>query len=70
MIWVVYVARSREKINTYNNLVGQSEGMRTLTRPRHRYNANVTVILKKNDGRLWAELLGLRMGPGGGLFCT
>jgi hypothetical protein len=67
---VVYVARPRENINTYNYLVRQSERMRPHRRPRHRYNANVTVILKKSDGRLWAELLRLRMGTGGGLYWT
>jgi hypothetical protein len=53
---VVCVPRPRGKINTHNYLVRQSEGMRPLGRPGHGYNANVTVNLKKNAGRLWAEL--------------
>jgi hypothetical protein len=45
MRWVGYVARMREKRNSYRILVGKPKGKRSLLRPRRRWVDNIKLDL-------------------------
>jgi hypothetical protein len=47
MRWIEYVARMREKRNSYRVLVGQAEGKRPLGRQRCRWVNNITMDLRE-----------------------
>jgi hypothetical protein len=55
-----------KKRGTYRVLVGRSEGMRLLGRPRLRWDGNIKWIFKTWDGKAWIRLIWLRIGTGGG----
>ena len=42
-----HMARMEEDRSTFNNLTGKPKGMRSLGRPRHRWEGNVTLNLKE-----------------------
>jgi hypothetical protein len=44
--WVSQITRTEEKRNAYKVLVGKYERMRTLRRPRHRWEDNIRIDLK------------------------
>jgi hypothetical protein len=48
--------------NTCKVLVGKHERKRQLSRPRHRWEENITGILKKLEGRVWTGFFWLRIG--------
>jgi hypothetical protein len=47
MRWVGYVARTGEKRSAYKILVGESQGKRSLGRPRHRWENNIKMDLRE-----------------------
>jgi len=47
------------------NLVGKSEGKRTLGRPRRRWGIQLRWIFRKGDVGLWTGFIWLRIGTGG-----
>jgi hypothetical protein len=49
-------------------LVGKSEGKSPLDRPRPKLVDNITIILDRYDGVVWAGLVWLRIGTGGELL--
>jgi hypothetical protein len=55
-----------EKRNAYRILLGKPEGNRPLGRPRLRWEDNIKMALQKLDGVVWAGLIWLRIGTGGG----
>jgi hypothetical protein len=51
MGWAGHVARMGTK-DAYRILVGKEEGKRPLGRPRHRWTANISIILERKDGMM------------------
>jgi hypothetical protein len=47
MRWVEHIAHMGEFRNAYNILVGKPEGKRPLGRPRHRWEENIRIYLRK-----------------------
>jgi hypothetical protein len=47
MRWAVHVARMGEVMGAYNILVGRPEGRRPVGRPRHRWEDNIKMDLRK-----------------------
>jgi hypothetical protein len=58
MRWAGHVARIGEDRGVYRMLVGKPEGMRTLGRPRRRWEDNIKMDLQEDGGgrRDWMEL--------------
>ncbi|KAJ4427606.1 hypothetical protein ANN_25254 [Periplaneta americana] len=56
--WAGHVARMGESRNAYRVLVGRPEGKRPLRKPRHRWEDNIKMDLRKvgYDGRDWINL--------------
>jgi hypothetical protein len=52
--------------NMYEILVEKSEGKRPLARPRRRGNDNIRMNLGKDDRKVWAGFIWLRIGTNGG----
>jgi hypothetical protein len=46
-----------ENRSAYRVLTEKSEGKRPLGRPRHRWNDNIIMNLKKQDVRVWTEFI-------------
>jgi hypothetical protein len=67
MRWAGHVARMGANRNAYRALVGRPEGKRPLGRPRCRWVNNIKIDLRW-DGVVWAGLIWLRIGNGGGLL--
>jgi hypothetical protein len=58
MRWAGHVARMGEKKNSYRILVGKTEGMRPLGRPRRRCVGNIEMDLREIgwDGVDWMDM--------------
>jgi hypothetical protein len=57
-----------EKRNAYRILVEKTEGKKSLWRPRRRWEDNIKMILKKQDGVVWTGYIWLRIVTSGGLL--
>jgi hypothetical protein len=55
--WAGYIARMREKRNTYRVLVGKSEGKRPLGRPNVSGWTILKWIVKNSNGMVWIGLI-------------
>jgi hypothetical protein len=51
-----------ERRGAYRVLVGRPEGSRPLGRPRHKWEDNIKMDLKKWDGWSWTGLIWFRIG--------
>jgi hypothetical protein len=60
---VGHVACIRTKRIAYRFLVGKPEGKRPPSRPRHRWEDNIEMGLKR-DGKVWTGLMWFRIGIG------
>jgi hypothetical protein len=49
-------------------LVEKRERKKPLGRPRHAWEDNITMDLKKCDGNAWTEFICIRLGTGVGLL--
>jgi hypothetical protein len=56
------LASKREKRNTYRLLIGKPKGKRLLERCSHRVEIILKWILRKQEGRMWAVFIWLRIG--------
>jgi hypothetical protein len=58
MRWAGHVARMGEKRNAYRTFVGNSEGRRSLGRPRRRWVDNIKIDLREIewDGMDWIDV--------------
>jgi len=58
MTWAGHVARMGERRGVYRVLVGKSEGMKPLGRPRRRWEDNIKIDLQEIGcgGKEWIEL--------------
>jgi hypothetical protein len=58
MRWVGHVAWMGEMKNGYNILIEKSEGMRSLGRPKHRWEDNIRMVLREIrwEGVKWIHL--------------
>jgi hypothetical protein len=63
MRWMGHVALIRETRNTHRISIGNPEGMRSLGRPRRRWENDIRVI-----GKVWAGFIWLSRGTSGGLL--
>jgi hypothetical protein len=68
--WVEYVELMGEMKNAYKTFVCKSEGKRQPRRPRHKWEDNTDLDIKKKCGRAWTEFVWLRIEAGGGLWRT
>jgi hypothetical protein len=68
MRWVGYVACMGANRNTYGVLVGKHEGEKPLGSPRHRWEHNIKMNLKKCSWKAWTGCVWLRTGAGGRLL--
>jgi len=66
MRWERHVACMGERRGAYRVLVGNPEGKRPLSRPRHRWEDNIKMDLQKVGWGAWTGLIWLRVGTGGG----
>jgi hypothetical protein len=51
-------------------LLGKPEGQRQLGRPRHRWEDNIKMCLRKYEGRAWTRFICCSTGTSGGLLWT
>jgi hypothetical protein len=65
MRWTGHVAHKEEKRNASRILVGNSEGKRSLGRPRHRWVDNTKINLRKIGWVVWTGSIWHRMGTSG-----
>ena len=65
MRWAWHVARMGKIRDAYWVLVGESEGMRLLGRPRHRWEDNIKMKLQEVGWGALTGLIWLRIGTGG-----
>ena len=63
-----HVAHMGEKRGTYRALVGKPEGRRPLERPRHRWEDDIKMDLRKMGLEACTGSMWLRIGTGGGLL--
>jgi hypothetical protein len=69
MRWAGHVARMGEGRNMYRGLVGESEGKRTLERPRRRWEDGIRMDLTEIGWvGVWSGIALLRIGTAGGLW--
>jgi len=61
-----HVAPMVKRRGAYRDLVGKSEGMRPLGRPRHRWKVNIKMDLQEVGWGPYTGLIWLRRGSGGG----
>jgi hypothetical protein len=64
--WAGHVARLGEERDVCRDLVGKSDGKEPLGRPRHRWEDNIRMDLRKWDVGVWTGLGWLRIEAGGG----
>jgi hypothetical protein len=55
-----------ERRGAYRVLMGNSEGKRSLGRPRHRREDNIKMGLQQTGWETWTRVIWLRIGTGGG----
>jgi hypothetical protein len=67
MKWMGHIACMGEMRNAYSIFVGKPEGKRPLGSPRHRWEDNISVDLRK-IGWEGVDCIHLRIGTGGGLL--
>jgi hypothetical protein len=65
MKWAWHVAHIGERRGVCRVLVGKPEVKRALGRPRHRWEDNIKIELKKWDVGVWTGSVWLRIGTGG-----
>jgi len=65
-----HVASMREMRNSFKNLVGNSEGKKSLGGPRRRYEDNIRMDVRKQGRKLWTGCIWLRTGTSGGPLRT
>jgi len=61
MRWAGHVACIRGKRGVYRVLVRKPEGKRPLGRPRHKWQENIKMDLRKWDGGAWTGSIWLRI---------
>ena len=67
MRWARYVARMGKRRGVYRDLVGKSEGKRSLGRPRRRWQDNIKMYLQEvGCGGVWTGSSWHKTGTGGG----
>jgi hypothetical protein len=66
MRWVGHVAHIEERRAIHRFLVGKPEGKVPLGRPRHTWEDNIKMDLRKWDVGAWTGLIWLRIGTSGG----
>jgi hypothetical protein len=64
--WAGHVARMGEGRGVHRDLVGKTEGMRPLGRPRRRWEDNIKMNLKEVGGGWGTARSGVTIGTGGG----
>ena len=64
--WAEHVALCRGGV--YRGLVGKHEGRRPLGRPRHKWEDNIKIDLKRSGMGIWTGSIWLRIGTGGELL--
>jgi hypothetical protein len=57
-----HIAHTGDMRNVYKILVEKHEGKIPLTRPRHRWDDNIRMDLRKQGWRVWTGFIWLRMG--------
>jgi hypothetical protein len=65
MRWVGHVERVVQKTNAYTFWYGKPEGRRATGRPKHRWEGDIKMDLKKYDGRKWTGLIWMGTGKSG-----
>lgn len=65
MRWVEHVERVVQKINAYTFWYGKPEGRRATGRPKYRWEGDIKMDLKKQDGRKWTGLIWMGTGKSG-----
>ena len=66
MRWAKHAARVGDRTGVYRVLVGKPEGKRPLGRPRHRWEDNIKMDLRKLEGVVGTVWSWLRIGTDGG----
>jgi hypothetical protein len=64
--WAEHVALWRRGV--YRGLVGKHEGRTPLGRPRHKWEGNIKMDLKRSGMGIWTGSIWLRIGTGGELL--
>jgi hypothetical protein len=57
-----------DRRGAYRVLVGKPEGKRQVERPKHKWEDNINMGLRKVGWGAWAVSIRLRIGRGGGLL--
>jgi hypothetical protein len=68
MRWAGHIAWMGEMRNSYNIVVGKSEGKRPLVRSRRRWEDNIRMNLKEIGLGVWTGCTWLSIGTSGGLL--
>jgi hypothetical protein len=68
MNWAGYVACMGKKRNACRIFLGRPEGKKLLGRPRHRWEDNIKITLRKVRLMVWTEFIWLRTETSGRLL--